>query len=783
MKRLTVRTLAFGSLFARFVPIVLMTALFILVPFQAAFAQVTAPPLGTTQSVAVLGASTVTNTGPTIITGDLDLSPGTAITGFPPGTVAGTINGPDAVSLQAQSDNTTAYNDLAGDPCTANISTDLGTLPPLVPGVYCFTSSAQLTGTLTLNGGGNTNAVWVFKIGSTLTTASNSSVMIENGGQQCNVFWQVGSSATLGTGTTFIGNIFALASITLNTGTTLSGRALAQTGAVTLDANTVSVTACAVPPVGPIPPTIGKAFGPVIVNAGSPSILTITLSNADPTNVASSASFTDTLLGGLLISGAYSSNCGGTLTAVVGTAAVTLTGGSINVNGSCTITVPVTAPLAGTYINSLAAGTLTTSNGPNAAPAVATLTVNTPGIVPPTVSKAFSPASITAGDDATLTITLTNLNASSVTLSTPLVDTLPTGLTVASGTPTSTCVTLIVSTSTSTVTLEGSIPANSSCTVTVNVTSTVAGTYTNVLGAAIATLAVIPGTPPPVPVPPTIGKAFSPASITAGGDSTLTITVSNPNTSSVTLSPSLVDTLPSGMVIASTPALTNSCTGTLTATTSTSTVTLGGSIPAGESCSVTVPVTVAVAGTYINRLGTAAATLIVIPTVPPVVVPPTVGKAFVPSTITAGGVSALTITVSNPNNKTATLSAPLVDTLPIGMTVATGGQATSCGFKLTATTGGTSVTMSGGSIPANSSCTFTANVTVAIAGTYINTMGTAIATLNVLPVVVISPAYPHPVADQAGEPDNLHECRSGDCVHLRPGEHRQRATQRSIHGN
>jgi hypothetical protein len=154
MKSLTVRTRAFGSLFARLVPIVLMTALFVLVPFHAASAQDTAPRMGTTQSFAVLASSTVTNTGPTIITGDLGVDPGAAVTGFPPGTVVGgTTHSADAVALQAQSDNTTAYNDLAAEACNTNVSTDLGGLT-LVPGVYCFSSSAQLTGTLTLNAGG-----------------------------------------------------------------------------------------------------------------------------------------------------------------------------------------------------------------------------------------------------------------------------------------------------------------------------------------------------------------------------------------------------------------------------------------------------------------------------------------------------------------------------------------------------------------------------------------------------------------------------------------------------
>jgi hypothetical protein len=210
----------------------------------------TAPPLGAAGSFSVLGASTVTNTGPTIVTGDLGLSPGTAVTGFPPGTLAGgSIHAADALAAQAQSDATTAYNNLAAQPCTTNFPaiTDVGG-QTLLPGVYCFASSAGVTGTLTLNAQGNPNAVFVFKTGSTFITASAASVVVINGGQNCNVFWQVGSSATLGTTSTVPGTIIALASITLTTGASVTGRAIARTAAVTLDSN--NVRGCPAPSLG-----------------------------------------------------------------------------------------------------------------------------------------------------------------------------------------------------------------------------------------------------------------------------------------------------------------------------------------------------------------------------------------------------------------------------------------------------------------------------------------------------------------------------------------------------
>lgn len=215
--------------------------------FVGVGAQTEASILGSAESFAVLGGSTVTNTGSTTITGNLGVSPDLAVTGFPPGLVGGgTIHAGDAVAAQAQSDLTIAYNGLAAMPVTSNLSgQDLGGLT-LTSGVYQFNTSAQLTGTLTLDAQGNDNAFWVFQMGSTLTTASNSAVNVinlgPNDGKDDGVFWQVGSSATLGTGTTFEGNILALASITLNTGATIpNGRALARNGAVTLDTNLVSI--------------------------------------------------------------------------------------------------------------------------------------------------------------------------------------------------------------------------------------------------------------------------------------------------------------------------------------------------------------------------------------------------------------------------------------------------------------------------------------------------------------------------------------------------------------
>ena len=199
--------------------------------------------LGTAASFAILAGQTITNTGPSVISGDIGLSPGSAVTGFPPGTVNnGTMHVADAVALQAQADVTTAYNDAAGRSPTATVTADLGG-QTLLPGVYTG-ATLGLTGTLTLDAQGDPNAVFVFQTASTLITASTSTVAMINGGSPCNVFWQVTSSATLATNSVFVGTVLALTSITAATGAVVTGRLLARNGEVTLDTNTINGASC-----------------------------------------------------------------------------------------------------------------------------------------------------------------------------------------------------------------------------------------------------------------------------------------------------------------------------------------------------------------------------------------------------------------------------------------------------------------------------------------------------------------------------------------------------------
>ena len=199
--------------------------------------------LGTAASFAVLAGTTVTNTGPSVISGDVGVSPGTAVVGFPPGIVNnGTIHAADAVAAQAQADATTAYNDAAGRSTTVTVTADLAG-QTLVSGVYTG-ATLGLTGTVTLDAQGDPNAVFIFQAASTLITASSSVVALTNGADACNVYWQVGSSATLGTNSTFVGTVLALTSVTATTSATINGRLLARTGAVTLDSNVITNSAC-----------------------------------------------------------------------------------------------------------------------------------------------------------------------------------------------------------------------------------------------------------------------------------------------------------------------------------------------------------------------------------------------------------------------------------------------------------------------------------------------------------------------------------------------------------
>lgn len=340
-------------------------------PSQSALAQIVPSFLGAAESFAVLGSAAVTSNGTTVVTGNLGVSPGSAINGFPPGIVNGTIHSADAVANAAHIDAVFAYNDLSNQTCdtTYNSPTDLGGLT-LTPGVYCFSTVAKLTGTLTLDAQGDPNATFIFNVGSALVTSKDSSVSLINGAQDCNIYWKVGSAATLGKDSHFVGSILAFAAVTLHKDMHLSGRAIALKGAVTLNSNEVTLSSCSS---SSDAPTVSKSFSPSTINGGDISTLTITLSNSADSDADLTAPFTDTLPNGITIVTDESTTCGGVVT--TSSSSITLTGGSIPANGSCTISVLVTGHIHGTFVNKIHVGALQTTHGSNTAQAQATLTV------------------------------------------------------------------------------------------------------------------------------------------------------------------------------------------------------------------------------------------------------------------------------------------------------------------------------------------------------------------------------------------------------------------------
>ena len=347
----------------------------------------TAPVMGGASTFAVLGYSTVTNTGSSVIWGDVGLSPNTSVTGFPPGIIVpgASLHVADAEAAQARADATAAYIDLAGQtPCDFEYTgpTDLGGMS-LDPGVHCFSESVSIAnGTgVTLTGGAGD--VYVFKISSTLTAGDSSYVA---GGDECNIFWQVGSSATLNSESELKGTIIADQSISMKDGAILYGRALALNGAVTLIDNIIeNKSVCSNLNFSGIGVT--KAFSPYSIRAGNVSTLTITFTNTTEDTVATlDVDFTDSLPDEVVVADVpnLTTTCGGTASIFMGETVVLPAGSTIPAAafvdgrftpGQCTITVDVTSSTVGTYTNEIPVESINTDQGHNIVPASAVLVV------------------------------------------------------------------------------------------------------------------------------------------------------------------------------------------------------------------------------------------------------------------------------------------------------------------------------------------------------------------------------------------------------------------------
>ena len=521
--------------------------------------------------------------------------------------------------------------------------------------------------------------------------------------------------------------------------------------------NTPSATLTALRNVG-----ISKYFSPSTIAVNGTSILNLTLVNANADLIRHNASFTDTLPAGVkVVAGATTNTCGGTLTAAVGGTTVSLAGVTLGTNSFCTMSVPVTATAIGSYVNTILANTVTTTEGStNPDPATATLlVVNTPSI-----TKAFGTSPIAVGDSTTLTFTLTNSNATALT-GAAFTDNLSNMSIATPGAATGSCTgvgTNLFSSGQTALNFTGlTIPAAGSCTVIVNVTSSTAGVNPNTTSGVTTAQTAVTGSPSntanlTVLLPPTISKSFSPVSIGGGDATTMTIIVSNPNSTAIDLAATAAYTdifpvSPGQMEVASPLVKTSTCStgGTASTLKNSSNATLavgdigiqinGGKIAAGGTCTITVAVTASVAGSYTNTtsvvtgaiagssagVGTASLT---------VLGQPTISKVFSPATIFAGAASTLTITLTNTNALSAiSLSTPafsdIFPTSPGQMMLASplSASTTCSGAILRNSAGGAlvagnvGVRLDGGSIPAGGSCTVTVNVTASTAGVYNNT--------------------------------------------------------------
>ncbi|MFG1799888.1 hypothetical protein ACGFI4_06905, partial [Micromonospora carbonacea] len=489
------------------------------------------------------------------------------------------------------------------------------------------------------------------------------------------------------------------------------------------------------------PPTIAKAFGATTIAADGTTSLSFTLSNPNPSTSLTGVGFTDALPAGLVVAtpnGLTGSCGGGTIAAGAGGGSISLSGATLPAGGSCTFSVNVTGTTSGTKVNTTSPVD-SNESGPGT-PAAASITVRVAEA--PTIAKAFEDATIPLNGTTTLEFILTNPNANTTLTGVSFVDNLPAGLVVATPNGAQTdCAsgTIAATAGSSSISLFGAtLPANASCTVSVNVTGTTTGTKVNTT-AAVTSVQSGPGVPASASVTvvaevvaaPTISKAFDDSTIPVGGTTSLVFTLSNPNASTSLTGVSFVDNLPVGLVVATPNGLSGSCGGgTITATAGSSSIRLAdATLPAGENCTFSVNVTGTTSGTKVNTSGpvdsnesgpgaTASASITV-----GAVAAPTIAKAFGDDIIPLNGTTSLRFTLRNPNPAMSLTGVGFVDNLPSGLVVATPNAAqTNCASAtVTATSGGSSISLAGATLPANGSCTVSVNVTGKTAGKKVNT--------------------------------------------------------------
>jgi uncharacterized repeat protein (TIGR01451 family) len=507
------------------------------------------------------------------------------------------------------------------------------------------------------------------------------------------------------------------------------------------------------------PPVIIKAFGAASIPLNGSTSLTFTIQNNNTTVALSGVAFSDTLPAGLVVStpNGLTGTCGaGTITATAGSGVISLTGGTIAASASCTFAVNVTGTAVGQQNNTT--GQVTSTEGGTGGTASASINV----VVPPSIAKAFNPSAIALNATTSLTFTITNPAANAVALTgVAFTDTLPTGLTVANASAT-VCGGTLTTTAPTGIALTGAtIAVNSQCQFSITVTGAAAGQYTNTTGAVTSTNGGTGNTATAnltVATPPTIAKAFGAAAIPLNGSTSLTFNITNPNTTLALTGVAFTDNLPAGLVVAATPNVSNTCGGTVTAVGGAGSISLsGGTVAASGNCTVSVSITGTTAGVKNNSVqvtsteggtgNTSNASITVI-------APPVIIKAFGAASIPLNGSTSLTFTIQNNNATVGLTGVGFSDTLPAGLVVSTpNGLTGSCGGgTITATAGSGVISLSGASLAASTSCTFSINVTGATAGNKNNTTGqvtsteggtggTASASINVVAPPSIAKAF------------------------------------------
>jgi uncharacterized repeat protein (TIGR01451 family) len=553
-------------------------------------------------------------------------------------------------------------------------------------------------------------------------------------------------------------------SISVAVTSTTAGAKLNTTGAVSSTESGAGLTANATLNVF-APPTLSKVFVPTSVALNGQSTLNIVITNpaANPGGLSGIA-ISDTFPAGLEVSSPLvsSNTCGGTFAPTAGATSISLTGGAIATAGNnCTISVNVRGTTAGAKLNTT--GTVSSTEGGTGLTANATLNV----FAPPTITKAFSPTSIAPNGTSTLTITITNPagNPAGVT-GVAVSDTFPAGMEVHT-TPgtTNTCGgTFTAAAMATSISLTGGsiATAGGSCSISVTVRGTTPGPKLNTTGTVSSTeggTGLTASATLTVAAPPTVAKSFSPTSIIVGGTSTLTINFTNPNALALS-GLAISDTFPAGMQVAATPAATNTCGGTFAPAAGNTSISLtGGALTSSGNCSISVAVTSTTAGAKLNTTGTVSSTesgagLTANATLN-VFAPPTITKAFSPTTVALNGTSTLTLTITNPAANPAGVNGVTVsDVFPAGLEVhTTPGATNTCGGGFVAPAGATNIALTGGAIgTAGGSCSVSVTVRGTTSGAKLNTTGavssteggsglTASATLNVFAPPTVTKAF------------------------------------------